>query len=239
MKTSVTLLSPDRELFGVKIRQQSKSGHLSLSDLQGAYALARQQYGWSERNLTEVLNSKTNAERIFYLLSERGLVKLDFSSFMEEAEKQGVVKLLKGLAAYKTTGRAANRSTWCDPYVWTLVAMEMNPMLYAKTVTWLTDSLLLNRIEAGDLYRGLAAALSKFGRVDFKQVARALNFVVFGQHRNGIRDTATAGQLNELAELEKRMAWAIEDGFIRTQEQLLERLRAVWTQKFNQRVLVG
>lgn len=232
MKTSVVMQSSDRQLFGVTIRQQSKTGHLNLSDLQGAYAVARLRHQWSERNLTEVLNSKANAERIYYLLSERDLVKLDFSSFMEEAEKQGIVKLLKGLAAYRTSGRAANKTTWCDPYVWVLVAMEMNPMLYAKTVTWLTDNLLLNRIEAGNMYRGLSGAIAGFTSPDYVATAKALNMLVFGKHAAGIRQTATSAQLKELASLEENMAFSISMGFINGQGELLRALHKVWHNKF-------
>ena len=225
--------SSDRHLFGITIRQQSKTGHLNLSDLQGAYAVARLKHQWSERNLTEVLNSKANAERIYYLLSERDLVKLDFSSFMEQVEKQGVVKLLKGLAAYRTSGRAANKTTWCDPYVWVLVAMEMNPMLYAKTVTWLTDNLLLNRIEAGNMYRGLSAAIAGFAKPDYTATARALNLLTFGRHEAGIRQTATSAELKELASLEENMAFSISMGFISSQGELLQALRKVWHNKFS------
>lgn len=239
MKTSVTLLSPDRELFGIKIRQQSKTGHLNLSDLQAAYAVAQLQHGWSERNLTEVLNAKTNMERIYYLLSERDFIKVDFSSFMEMVESQGTIKVLKSLAVYKTGGRGENKATWCDPYIWVLVAMEMNPMLYAKTVVWLTDSLLLNRIEAGNMYRGLSGAVAKFAKVDFAAIAKALNLLIFGRHESGIRQTATAAELKELTALEENMAFSVNMGFIRTQDQLLEALRQVWRNKFNKAVLAA
>ncbi|OGX84126.1 hypothetical protein BEN47_16750 [Hymenobacter lapidarius] len=239
MKTNLVMLSPDRALFGIKIRQQSKTGHLNLTDLQGAYAVARLQYGWSERNLTEVLNAKANAERIYYLLSERDFIKVDFSSFMEMVEKDGVIKVLKALAVYKTNGRAENKTTWCDPYIWVLIAMEMNPMLYAKTVTWLTDSLLLNRIEAGNMYRGLSGAMAAFPRVDYAAVAKALNLLVFGRHETGIRQTGTSAQLKELAALEENTAFSISMGFIRNQDQLLETLRQVWRNKFNNTVLAA
>lgn len=173
MKTNVVLLSPDRQLFGIKIRQESKTGHLNLSDLQAAYAVAQLQHGWSQRDAYEVLRTDTNAERIFYILEKRGLVKPGISGFMELVAEQGVTKLLKGVGAYKTTGRGANKTTWCDPYIWVLIAMELNPMLYAQTVIWLTDGLIINRIEAGNLYRGLSAELAKFPKVDYSAVAKA------------------------------------------------------------------
>lgn len=233
MKTNVVMHSPDRELFGVKIRQESKTGHLSLSDLQAAYAVAQLQNGWVEKNLTMLLNSMQNAERIYYILEKQQLIKLSFLSFMEEVASQGIIKVLKGVGVYKTSGRGANKSTWCDPYVWVLIAMELNPMLYAQTVIWLTDGLILNRIEAGNMYRGLSSAIARFPRPDYVAVARALNLLVFGKHEAGIRQGATVAQLKELASLEENMAFATNMGFINSHEELLEALRRVWHTKLN------
>lgn len=233
MKTNVVMLSPDRELFGIKIRQESKTGHLNLSDLQSAYSVAQNLHGWSQRDAYEVLRSKENAERIFYILEKQGLVKPEISGFMEEVENEGLTKLLKRLKVYRTAGRAANKATWCDPYIWVLVAMELNPMLYAQTVMWLADGLLLNRIEAGNMYRGFTSQLNKLPSVDYSALAKALNIVVFGKHEAGLRQTATAAQLRELADLEKNMAFSMQIGFVRTQAQLLDALRAVYYQKFD------
>jgi len=233
------MLSPDRELFGIKIRQQSKTGHLNLADLQGAYAVARAQHGWSDRNAYDVLATVSNAERIYYVLQERDFIKSDFSEFMGSVEKQGLVKVLKSVGAYKTTGRGDTRTTWCDPYIWILIAMELNPMLYAKTVIWLTDSLLLNRIEAGNMYRGLSSAVASFAGVDFAAIARALNLLVFGRHETGIRQLATAAELKELTALEENMAFAVRRGYIKTQLGLLEALRDVWWEKATMRKLAA
>ena len=41
MKSNVTMLSKDRVLFGVTIRQDTKNGFLSVTDLQDAYFRAR------------------------------------------------------------------------------------------------------------------------------------------------------------------------------------------------------
>lgn len=225
--------SPDRELFGIKIRQESKTGHLNLSDLQAAYAVAQLQHGWAQRDTYEVLRSTTNAERIFYVLEKRNLVKPEISGFMEDVENQGLTKLLKAAGAYRTAGRGENRSTWCDPYIWVLIAMELNPMLYAQTVIWLTDGLILNRIEAGNMYRGLSSAIARFAEPDYVGTARTLNLVVFGEHTNGIRQTATVAQLKELATLEENMAFAINLGYINSQAELIDALRRAWVLKSN------
>lgn len=41
MKTNVTMMSNDRKLFGVTIRQDTKNQFLSITDLQEAYTRAR------------------------------------------------------------------------------------------------------------------------------------------------------------------------------------------------------
>lgn len=236
MKSNVIMFSPDRELFGVKIRQQSQTGHMNLSDLQAAYEVARAQYGWVDKRLDHILGRQENAERLFYLLEGQGLVKVPFRTFMEEVKNQGVITVLKTASAYTTKGRGDNKTTWCNPYVWTLAAMEMNPMLYAKTVVWLTDSLLVNRMEAGTMYKGLSSALRGLGYAkpdQYAVIGRALNFVVFGRHEAGLRQLATSEQLKELAGLEEKTAWAIEMGMIKSGPQLLDSLRIVWKNKFN------
>ena len=63
------------------------------------------------------------------------------------SKKEGIAKVLKGLGVYKTTGARENKVTFTNPYIWILLAMELNPMIYAIVVTWLTDSLIFDRIE--------------------------------------------------------------------------------------------
>ena len=117
--------------------------------------------GWSDKHLTEVFRDTANVERIYYILYEQGIIKSQISEFMESVSKQGIIKTLKGIGVYKTTGRGENKTVMCNPYIWVLMAMELNPQLYAKVVTWLTDKLILNRIEAGNMCKALNSALYK------------------------------------------------------------------------------
>ncbi|GAA4393355.1 hypothetical protein [Hymenobacter koreensis] len=231
MKTNVVMLSPDRELFGIKVRQESKTERMSLTDLQSAYEVGRTQYGWSEKRIDHVLNQKENAERIYYLLISQDFIKVDFHTFMETADSKGVVKVLKGLGVYQTKGRGGNKATWCESSIWMLVAMELNPMLYAKTVLWLRDQLLVNRVVAGNNYKMFSEALKSIGVSDFSKFAQALNWVVFGSHQNGMRNLATAEQLKQLADLEDKMAFSIRMGFIQSEDNALNALRKMWFQR--------
>lgn len=233
MKTNITLLSQSRELFGVTIRQETKTGNLNLSDLQHAYDSARSDFGWSEKRFTEILSYSANRERIYYVLEKQSVIKTSLNAFMEMIEREGITKVLKSYGAYTTKGARNTKSVWCNPYIWVLVAMEMNPMLYGEVVTWLTDRLILNRIEAGDMYKGLTKAITKFKDVDYSALGKALNFIVFGKHEPGIRNKGTEEQLLELHRLELNLSFAIEAGLIKSFDNLMEHLRKQWAKKYN------
>ena len=240
MNTNITMKSEDRKLFGVIIRQQTKTGFLNVSDLTAAYEAERAKKGWSYRDAKDILKIESNAERIFYILKKRGyisdyeysLIKGNILPFMEQIKEQTLTKVLKSLKAYKTTGRGENKTVWTDPYIWMLIAMELHPEIYATTVIWLGDKLLLNRIEAGNMYKGLTKAISNFPDVDYKELGKALNFIIFNRNETGIRNTATEQQLKELEDLEKYLAMLIEMGHIESFDKLVDELRAMYNKKW-------
>lgn len=235
MKTNVVMKSQDRHLFGVTIRQETKTGFLNLTDLQEAYNSQSDLEGWSEKKISDLLYNKSNAERIFYILEKQEVIKSSFNDFIEQVENETITKVLKRLKAYKTTGARHTKTTWVNPYIWVLVAMEMNPKLYGEVVTWLTDGLILNRIEAGNFYVKLSSQMkNKFeadGRM-YSDTAKALNFCIFNRHENSMRNTATAQQLKDLEDLEKTMAFSIQMGYVKTYDQFLSDLRKIWRKKF-------
>lgn len=233
MKTNIVLKSDiDRNLFGVVIRQETKTGFLNLSDLGEAYTRARVLNGWANRgDLQQIIALKDNAERIYYLLLERNLINIEISIFMEMVDQKGMVRTLKDLNVYKTTGRGENKTVYCDPYIWTLIAMELNPQLYAKVVTWLTDKLILNRIEAGNMYKGLTKAVSRFQNPDYAGIAKGLNYIIFGKHETGIRNFASAQQLKDLEDLEKFFTGLIDLEFVKTQDELKAEIRKYYERK--------
>ena len=222
MKTNVTLQSSDRNLFGITIRQNTKDGFLSVTDLQKAYEKARWQYYWSDRKVADILNTNSTKERVFYLLSERNSVKTDFVGFMEMVNNEGLTKVLKGLDVYKTTGRGASKTVMADPYIWVLLAMELNPMLYAKVIIWLTDSLVFDRVEAGTEYMPMNSAIKRVvGNPDYPTYAKAINNKVFGNHQTGMRNIASAKELRKIADIEKFIINAIGQRWLKSEQDIL------------------
>lgn len=224
MKTNVTMQSTDRNLFGVIIRQNTKDGQsLSVSDLQKAYEIARFQYGWKDRRINDIMSGKDFQERCYHLLKERDLIKAEIPAFMEMIENEGIVKVLKGLRVWKTSGRGENKSVYSDPYIWVLLAMELNPLIYAKVVIWLTDKLIINRIIAGTEFLPMNRAITSIiQNPDYQKYNRLINEKIFGKHEKGIRDTATQEQLSNLSEMERSIIRMIEMEIIKTENQLLK-----------------
>lgn len=235
MKSNVVLKSKDRVLFGVTIRQDTKNGFLSITDLQEAYFRARIEKGWSDRRIERILATNDAAERIFYILEKQGIIKTQFCAFMEEVKNSSLVKVMKKYGAYKTSGARSNKNTSCNPYIWVLLAMELNPELYATVVIWLGDNLITNRIEAGDKYNELCRAASRFKDVDYTKIGRALNYVIFNQHEKMLRNTATQKELKEIDDIQKSLAFAINMGYIKSFDNLISEMRKLWYEKWGKR----
>jgi hypothetical protein len=226
MKTNQIMISQDRELFGVLIRQETKTNMLNLSDLKEAYTHGRVLKGWNLKRIENVLESIDNHERLFHLLDKQGFVDVDFNEFSKQMVKSPA-KALKSLGVYKTTGRGETKTTWCNPYVWVLIAMEMNPELYASVVTWLTDKLILNRIEAGNFYKGFTNSIIDW-KPNYPKIAYALNQIVFGKHEIGIRNNANEEQLKQLTDIQKKLGFAVEMGYITDEKMLMEEMRKIY-----------
>lgn len=228
MKTSVIISSSDRQLFGVTIKQDTKSQMLSVTDLQNAYEKARWQHGWSERRVNDLLVNKPMQERLFYVLENQGIIKTSLNVFIEMLDKEGIVKTLKGLGVWKATGTRGSNQVFCDPYIWVLISMEMNPMIYAKVVMWLTDALIFNRIEAGSEYMPMNAEIKRvLNNPDYTVFAKAINTRVFGNHLAGMRNIASAKELRKISDIEKMVTTAIKNGWIKTENEILKAIESI------------
>jgi len=222
METNVVLKSKDRELFGITIKQETKNGFLSLTELQKAYEIARWQYGWSEKRISDILNWTATKERLYYVMFEKGFIKTSLSVFMEMCEKEGITKVLKKLSVYKTTGARENKTVMCDPYIWVSIALELNPMINGKVITFITDSLIFDRLEAGDEFRPMNNAIkSIISNPDYPKYSIAINEKVFGKHLTGMRNLATSQELKKITKIEQFITQGISMSMITNENQIL------------------
>jgi hypothetical protein len=228
MKTNVIMKSSDRELFGVVIRQETKNNFLSVTELQKAYEVARWQYGWSEINIASLMQSHKFQERIYYVLKEKGFMQVEISTFIEMCSENGITKVLKGLNLWKTTGARQNRVVMCDPYIWVAIALELNPMIYAKVITFITDSLVFDRIEAGNEFRPMNTAIKKIiPSPDYSIYSIAINEKVFGKHITGMRNLASADQLKKITRIEQFITQGVEMGMIKNHTQIMYAIKNI------------
>jgi hypothetical protein len=221
MKTNVVMQSSDRELFGITIKQQTQNKFVCVSDLQKAYDAARWKYGWSEREVKTIMQSKDFKERVYHLLNEMDFIKVGIPTFMEMVENNGITKVLKGLGVWKTTGKGNTKAVYCDPYIWVMLAMEMNPMIYAKVIIWITDTLIFDRIEAGTEFKPMNSSIKTIIQSpDYAKYAKLINMNVFGRHETGMRQLASSTELKKIAEIEKFVKNGIDCGMIKNDVQI-------------------
>lgn len=226
MKSNVILTSADRSLFGITIRQNTKEQFLSVTDLQKAYETARWQYGWSDRRINDILSGADTKLRIYYLLKERNIIKTEIPAFTEMIEREGITKVLKGLNLWKTTGRGENKQVMSDPYLWMLLALELNPMIYAKVIIWLADTLILDRLEAGSEYKPMNSAINTIVKSpNYPLYAKEINKRVFGNHISGMRNLASAKELRQIADIEKMIIKAIENKWLKDEQSVIDFIR--------------
>lgn len=143
-------------------------------------------------------------------------------------------QLLK--SKYTDTKRGKyNGGTWMNPYLFIKFAMWISPKFEYHVVKFVYDQLIQCRHKAGDNYKKLNSAIRVF-RPDVdqrKEVARAINYIVFKKHERGLRDTATEDQLQRIHELESSYSDFIERGYIRSYKQLMTELRKEYQKEYN------
>ncbi len=130
MKTQVLM---KRELFGSEIKQQSKTGFFSATDLARAGNKWRFSRNLSSFNLSLFLKSKSALE------------------FIEELNNKYDIVLSKG--------RGRNSQTWVHPLLFIDIALAINPKLKVEIYEWLFDNLIKYRNDSGDSYKEMSAAI--------------------------------------------------------------------------------
>lgn len=131
MKTQVEM---QRYLFeGGYIKQQSKTGFFSATDLK------RVGDQWREDN---------------------GYSKFDMSGwFMQKGTKEFIAELEAQFGTVKVSARGRGKDTWVHPYLFIDMALAINPKLKIAVYGWLFDHLLKYRNDSGDSWKYMSGAL--------------------------------------------------------------------------------
>lgn len=206
MKTNVVM---KRKLDKIDVYQRTKDGMFN------ATALIRQ---WNKitgnnKRVQDFFENENTREFVDALIEEENLH-------------------VPNLAYVKSrASRGENAGTWMHPFLFVKFAMWLNPRFEVKVVKFVYDQLIKIRHSAGDHYNSLTKAIASFPDVDFSQVAKGLNWIVFNRHHKDIRNSATTDQLHELDELQRNLAFSVDMGYIKTYPQLISSMRHLYNRK--------
>ena len=178
-----------------------------------------------------------NATELLTQWNESTGMKKQMVHFMENQSTKEFLQLLENESETKERNsvviqkRGKNGGTWMHPYLFIDFAMWINPKFKLDVIRFVYDQLIQYRHSAGDNYRGLTSAVQRFEKVNYSSLAKGLNYIVFNEHSDGLRQRATEYQLQQLTELQKQLAFAIDMGYIRSFDELINEMRRIWSIK--------
>lgn len=138
----------------------------------------------------------------------------------------------KSVYVKSKASRGNNAGTWMSPILFIDFAMWLNPKFKYQVLKFVYDQLIEYRHEAGDNYSVLTEAVARIPNADYRQIAKAIQWIVFNKTGKELRQQATQRELKEIAELEKKVAFMIDMGFVKDSYQLINALRKIYNEKY-------
>lgn len=206
MKTNKVMI---RKMQDFEVLQRTKDGMFN------ATSLLRQ---WNDK-----LSMQKEVSKFFELDQTK--------SFIEVLQSEENLHTQESTYVKSKASRGENAGTWMHPILFIKFAMWINPRFEYFVIRFIYDQLIEFRHSAGDNYRGLTSAVSRFESVNYSQIAKGLNYIVFGKHEEDLRQHATSDQLKQLTELQKQLAFAVDMGYIRSFPELINEMRRIWNMK--------
>jgi hypothetical protein len=150
--------------------------------------------------------------------------------------------LNKGNYPYLKSRGRHNGGTWMHPLLFIDFAMWINPTFKYDVIKFVYDELIKYRNEAGDAYRNMSYAIAtivpkKEVQNSIQVIAKAVNYIAFNEHETAIRNRKGENEMKELVEIEKQVANLINDGFIKSFDELHKYLQFKWRQKYQPSIL--
>ena len=202
------------------VLQRTKDGYFDANALLTQW---NAKIGNTRRRLDKFLNSKKTIEFINEIQENSHGAKKTYGEYQVVIHKKG-----------RNTSRGKTKDeVWMHPYLFIDFAMYINPSFKYDVIKFIYDELIKNRHLAGDNYKTLSASLVKLKGYSFTEVAKALQWIVYGKTGKNLRQSATQNQLQELANLQEKLAFAIDMGYITTYPKLIQELRKIYSNKNN------
>lgn len=206
MKTSVIMT---RRMGQFNVLQRTKDGMFNATALLAQWNRTT----GDKKEITKFFENQATKQFIEALMEEENL----------HTQNSAYVK--------SRASRGDNSGTWMHPYLFVKFAMWLNPRFEVKVVKFVYDELIKFRTTAGDNYNVLARSIAALPDVDYSQVARGLNWIIFDKHERDIRNTATPKQLQALDDLQRKLAFSVDMGYIRTFPDLMNSMRKIYSRQ--------
>jgi len=208
-----------RKLFKFEIRQHIKDKMLSASDcIEGynKYVLPEENQKRKEKGLSQL-----KSKEMYKYWENKGTKQFIESLIIELKSKptnsgfnsKSANSLAKEFGLTKTK-RGKEEGVFMNPYLFVDFAMWLSPSFRVKVIVWVTDQLISQRLEAGIKYRPMTDAIKEYLTENYKpkfetdnlymHEAMMINEIVFGEHKQDIRQEATQEQLKLLTEIEMK-----------------------------------
>lgn len=127
--------------------------------------------------------------------------------------------------------RGKNGGTWMNPLLFIDFAMWLNPRFKVNVLKFVYDELIKQRNDAGDNYISLSASGVKLQGYDFREVAIAMNWIVFNKKGKNLRQSAAQEELKELNDLQGQLSFLIDNNYITSYNQLIIDMRKMYNKK--------
>lgn len=201
-------------------------------------------------NFTVEQRTKDGMFNATYLLKQWNTNTGDTKTIAHYLENSSTQEFIKALmdeenftcrkSVYVVSKARADRGggTWMQPLMFIDFAMWLNPAFKVKVLKFVSDQMLSYRNEAGEAYKELASAMQKICTpAQMKHympiIGKGINFNIAGRHEHQLRNEyGTEEMQKEYFMLERQVAMLIEDGFLKTPEQVVNYLHAKFQKKY-------
>ena len=203
-----------RPLAGFVVEQRTKDAFFNATSLLKQW---NEQTGVTQRHLDKYFASSKTVEFIQTIMKRENL----------NTPKMVYLK-----------SRGRNGGTYMHPILFIDFCMWINPSFKYDVLRFVYDKMLTYRNEAGDAYRELASAMNKICTpYQMKRympiVGKGINYIVTNKHDKQLRNEyGTEEKQKEYFELEKQVAMLINEGFLKTPEDVVNYLRRKFQQKY-------
>ena len=205
-----------RPLADFTVEQRTKDGYFCLTGLLNNWNLKM----GTKKELKDYFENKGTQEFVKALADEENL----------HGDKSPYVKSKARLDR--------GGGTWGHPLLFIDFAMWLNPHFKVKVLKFVSDQMLTYRNEAGDAYKQLSSAMSKICTPHQMKrympiLGKGINYIVAGHHEHQLRNEyGTEEKQKEYFELEKQVAMLVNEGFLRTPEDVANYLRRKFQNKY-------